>query len=223
MHWYGKAEVTRQRKVGHVTITAATPAEARARLAAIDPAAAKSLESTAPAVAATAASPSTATPRVRCIQLRALALRPSPACLTIPAAALPGRRLAPKGPRRKELASGLAGGCHHGIRLRSGDHGGCGTGAFKQSRSQLQLQQIRLRSGGECQQRSASLPVLLRLSQPVITDIRQLCRGRVRVIAPPMAGPAMHLAACKWSGALRRSRQFQHRSQHHSDAMLCRC
>ena len=52
MHWYGKAEVARQRKVGHVTVTAATPAEARARLALIDPAAARSLEATTASAAA---------------------------------------------------------------------------------------------------------------------------------------------------------------------------
>lgn len=65
MHWYGKAEVMRQRKVGHVTITAATPAEARQRLALIDPAAARSLEATAPAAAKRDAAPSEAAPRVR--------------------------------------------------------------------------------------------------------------------------------------------------------------
>ena len=74
MHWYGKAEVKRQRKVGHVTVTAATPAEARARLALIDAAAAKSLESTAPAAAPASAAvpasaaPSAAAPRVCCTE-----------------------------------------------------------------------------------------------------------------------------------------------------------
>ena len=43
MHWYGKGEVADQRKVGHVTITASSPAEARSRLAIIDPAAAVAL------------------------------------------------------------------------------------------------------------------------------------------------------------------------------------
>ena len=65
MHWYGKAEVARQRKVGHVTVTAATPAEARARLALIDPAAAQSLEATAAAEAPSAASASSDPPKVR--------------------------------------------------------------------------------------------------------------------------------------------------------------
>ena len=66
MHWYGKGEVSRQRKVGHVTVTAATPAEARARLALIDPAAARSLEATAPAAERTdAVSSGVALPRVR--------------------------------------------------------------------------------------------------------------------------------------------------------------
>ena len=46
MHWYGKGEVVDQRKVGHVTITASTTAEARSRLAAIDPAAADALAKT---------------------------------------------------------------------------------------------------------------------------------------------------------------------------------
>ena len=67
VHWYGKAEVKRERKVGHITITAATPAEARARLALIDAAGAKSLESTAPAPASAATTPSAAVPRVRCV------------------------------------------------------------------------------------------------------------------------------------------------------------
>ena len=48
VHWYGKADVVDQRKVGHVTITAPSPAEARRRLAAIDPAAAEALAKTSP-------------------------------------------------------------------------------------------------------------------------------------------------------------------------------
>ncbi|CAL8469156.1 g8697 [Coccomyxa elongata] len=46
VHWYGKAEVAPQRKVGHVTIVAPSAAEARSRLAAIDPSAAAALAST---------------------------------------------------------------------------------------------------------------------------------------------------------------------------------
>ena len=46
MHWYGKAEVAPQRKVGHVTIVAPNAAEARSRLAAVDPGAAAALAST---------------------------------------------------------------------------------------------------------------------------------------------------------------------------------
>lgn len=46
MHWYGKAEVAPQRKVGHVTIVAPSAAEARSRLAAIDSGAAAALAST---------------------------------------------------------------------------------------------------------------------------------------------------------------------------------
>lgn len=173
VHWYGKTEVTCQRKVGHVTITAATAAEARARLAKIDPAAAKSLESTAPAAAATAASPSTATPRVRCVQLRALALRSSPVCLSISAADLPGRNLAPKdhGSMMSDLAGGLAGGCDHGFRLGSGDHGSCGTGALKQDRSQ---HQHRSDTAAKRQPMTAAeqtpLPVLLRSSRRTFAD-----------------------------------------------------
>ena len=48
VHWYGKGEVADQRKVGHVTITAPSPAEARRRLADIDPAAAEALARTSP-------------------------------------------------------------------------------------------------------------------------------------------------------------------------------
>ena len=51
MHWYGKGEVADQRKVGHVTITASSPAEARSRLATIDPAAAEALAKTSPLAA----------------------------------------------------------------------------------------------------------------------------------------------------------------------------
>jgi len=43
VHWYGKDGVAPGRKVGHVTVVGATRAEARARLAAIDPAAAAAL------------------------------------------------------------------------------------------------------------------------------------------------------------------------------------
>jgi hypothetical protein len=64
VHWYGKADVARQRKVGHITVTAATPAEARARLALIDPAAARSLEATAPAAVPAGAAASDEPPKV---------------------------------------------------------------------------------------------------------------------------------------------------------------
>lgn len=37
MHWYGKAEVADQRKVGHITIVGRNNAECRQRLRAIDP------------------------------------------------------------------------------------------------------------------------------------------------------------------------------------------
>eukprot|EP00208_Stichococcus_sp_RCC1054_P001609 CAMPEP_0206146038 /NCGR_PEP_ID=MMETSP1473-20131121/29309_1 /ASSEMBLY_ACC=CAM_ASM_001109 /TAXON_ID=1461547 /ORGANISM="Stichococcus sp, Strain RCC1054" /LENGTH=580 /DNA_ID=CAMNT_0053542467 /DNA_START=392 /DNA_END=2134 /DNA_ORIENTATION=+ len=47
VHWYGKAGVTPGRKVGHITLTAPTPQEARRRLAAIEPAAAEALASSA--------------------------------------------------------------------------------------------------------------------------------------------------------------------------------
>lgn len=50
MHWYGKAEVARQRKVGHVTIVAPDAAEARSRLSAVDPDAAAALASTSGAL-----------------------------------------------------------------------------------------------------------------------------------------------------------------------------
>ncbi|KAK9811859.1 hypothetical protein WJX72_011292 [[Myrmecia] bisecta] len=44
VHWYGKREVAKQRKIGHITITADTTAECRSRLRAIDSRAAKRLE-----------------------------------------------------------------------------------------------------------------------------------------------------------------------------------
>lgn len=50
VHWYGKAEVARQRKVGHVTIVAPDAAEARSRLSAVDPDAAAALASTSGAL-----------------------------------------------------------------------------------------------------------------------------------------------------------------------------
>ena len=62
VHWYGKAEVARQRKVGHITVMAATHAEARAALALIDPAAARSLEATSPAAAPVAIATSSSEP-----------------------------------------------------------------------------------------------------------------------------------------------------------------
>lgn len=46
VHWYGKGEVADQRKVGHVTITAPSSAEARRSLALIDPAAEEALART---------------------------------------------------------------------------------------------------------------------------------------------------------------------------------
>ena len=49
VHWYGKAGITPGRKVGHVTITADSPAAARAALRDIDPAAADALEQTSAA------------------------------------------------------------------------------------------------------------------------------------------------------------------------------
>lgn len=58
VHWYGKHEVVTSRKVGHVTIVANTNAEARSRLAAIDPAAAAALQSTSEAFDATPERPS---------------------------------------------------------------------------------------------------------------------------------------------------------------------
>ena len=48
MHWYGKAEVAPQRKVGHVTIVAPTREEARNRLACVDAVAAALLSSVSP-------------------------------------------------------------------------------------------------------------------------------------------------------------------------------
>lgn len=47
VHWYGKAEVVPERKIGHVTIVAPSAAEARSRLAAISPDAAAALASAA--------------------------------------------------------------------------------------------------------------------------------------------------------------------------------
>lgn len=44
VHWYGKEDVRKARKVGHVTICAATPDEARARLGAINPAALEAMK-----------------------------------------------------------------------------------------------------------------------------------------------------------------------------------
>lgn len=46
VHWYGKAEVAPQRKVGHITIVAPSAAAARSRLSAVDPDAAAALAST---------------------------------------------------------------------------------------------------------------------------------------------------------------------------------
>lgn len=43
VHWYGKEDVRVGRKVGHVTICAPTPDEARARLAAVSPVAAAAM------------------------------------------------------------------------------------------------------------------------------------------------------------------------------------
>jgi len=46
VHWYGKHAVAKGRKVGHITLVAPDRASARARLAQIDPGAAKALEGT---------------------------------------------------------------------------------------------------------------------------------------------------------------------------------
>ena len=51
VHWYGKAEVAPQRKMGHVTIVARDNAQARARLRAIDPGAADSVDAASARVA----------------------------------------------------------------------------------------------------------------------------------------------------------------------------
>eukprot|EP00887_Chlorella_sp_A99_P006268 scaffold3.g6268.t1 len=51
VHWYGKADVVRQRKIGHVTVVGADAAQARARLAALDPRAAAAVEAADAAVA----------------------------------------------------------------------------------------------------------------------------------------------------------------------------
>ncbi|PSC69680.1 phosphoribosylaminoimidazole chloroplastic [Micractinium conductrix] len=51
VHWYGKAGVAAQRKIGHITIVGKDNAEARARLRAIDPAAADAIESSTARVA----------------------------------------------------------------------------------------------------------------------------------------------------------------------------
>lgn len=44
MHWYGKEDVRRARKVGHITICAPTPEEARRRLGLISPAALEAMK-----------------------------------------------------------------------------------------------------------------------------------------------------------------------------------
>ncbi|GAB4822141.1 hypothetical protein N2152v2_009187 [Parachlorella kessleri] len=51
VHWYGKAEVADQRKVGHITIVGKDNAECRQRLRAIDPRAADAMEAASRAVA----------------------------------------------------------------------------------------------------------------------------------------------------------------------------
>jgi phosphoribosylaminoimidazole carboxylase len=52
VHWYGKHGVSPQRKVGHVTFVGADGAQARARLAAVDPRAAAAMAAAADRVAA---------------------------------------------------------------------------------------------------------------------------------------------------------------------------
>lgn len=51
VHWYGKADVVRQRKIGHITIVGRDAAECRARLRALDPSAADAVEAAGAAVA----------------------------------------------------------------------------------------------------------------------------------------------------------------------------
>lgn len=52
VHWYGKDEVKKGRKIGHININGSSREEARARLAAVDPAASASLRKSAAAMAA---------------------------------------------------------------------------------------------------------------------------------------------------------------------------
>ena len=51
VHWYGKAGVAAQRKIGHITIVGADSAQCRQRLRAIDPAAADAMEASTARVA----------------------------------------------------------------------------------------------------------------------------------------------------------------------------
>ena len=44
MHWYGKKGVTKNRKIGHITVVADTAEEAQSRLSTIDAEAAQALE-----------------------------------------------------------------------------------------------------------------------------------------------------------------------------------
>lgn len=64
VHWYGKHEVKKGRKVGHININGNSREEARARLAAIDPSGAASLRKSAVAMAAAMGSEARPSPQV---------------------------------------------------------------------------------------------------------------------------------------------------------------